>query len=94
MAKTIWHCVKCSSVMHGEAAASWHALEGHEVHEESLCYRYGDELGHSDCPALPCPTCGGSGGSLGPNEWQGWRPCPDCNGSGVWTPPDSATRSS
>ena len=40
-------------------------------------------------PGLPCPTCGGSGGSLGPNEWQGWRPCPDCNGSGVWTPPDS-----
>lgn len=55
MAKTIWHCVKCSSVMHGEAAASWHALEGHEVHEESLCHRYGDELGHSDCPAYLPP---------------------------------------
>ena len=46
-------------------------------------------LGLPILPGLPCPTCGGSGGSLGPNEWQGWRPCPDCNGSGVWTPPDS-----
>ena len=45
-------------------------------------------LGLPILPGLPCPTCRGSGGSLGPNEWQGWRPCPDCNGSGVWTPPD------
>ena len=55
MAKTIWHCVPCSSVLHGNDIATQHALEGHEVHEESLCYRYGDELGHSDCPAYLPP---------------------------------------
>jgi len=62
MAKRAWHCVTCGEklgcrvVLYGEKVTVEHVLDGHEVHEETLCYQYGDELGHSDCPAYLPPT--------------------------------------
>ncbi len=50
-AKRVWHCVTCqqkggySVRLYGDKLATQHALDGHEIHEQDLCFRYGDEDG-------------------------------------------------
>lgn len=61
-----------------EGALDEAAEHGHGIMATSAAIEWARERLGNQIPALPCPTCGGSGGSLGPNEWQGWRPCPDC----------------
>lgn len=50
-------------------------------------------LGLPILPALPCPTCRGTGWRCRNSNLmcthRVHQGCPDCNGSGVWTPPDS-----
>lgn len=49
-------------------------------------------LGLPILPALPCPTCRGTGWRCRNSNLmcthRVHQGCPDCNGSGVWTPPD------